>query len=91
MAPDTPPTNRPVDDEGHVGEVEAVAPVGGAHRGAEEITVRRRSLQAAGGVADEREGEETKPGEEAGSADSEQVTTETDGEEGNSCVSVSYI
>lgn len=33
-------------------------------------------------MAEEREGEETKPQEEAGSADSEQVTTETDGEEG---------
>lgn len=41
--------------------------------------MRRLSLQAAGGMAKEQEGEETK---EAGSADSEQVTTETDGEEG---------
>lgn len=44
--------------------------------------MRRLSLQASGGVAEEQEGEETKPHEEAGSADSEQVTTETDGEEG---------
>uniref|UniRef100_A0A3P8RWP9 HECT-type E3 ubiquitin transferase n=1 Tax=Amphiprion percula TaxID=161767 RepID=A0A3P8RWP9_AMPPE len=49
---------------------------------AEEISIRRLSLQAAGGVADDQEGEERKPSEEAGSADSEQVTTETDGEEG---------
>lgn len=48
----------------------------------EEISVRRLSLQAAGGMAEEQEGEETKPHEEAGSADSEQATTETDGEEG---------
>ncbi len=48
----------------------------------EEVSVRRPSLQAAGGVATEQEGEETKPQEEAGSADSEQVSTETDGEEG---------
>lgn len=44
--------------------------------------MRRLSLQAAGGVAEEQEGEEAKPHEE--SVDSEQVTTETDGEEGTS-------
>lgn len=48
----------------------------------EEISLRRPSLQAAGGVAEEQEGEGPKPHEEAGSVDSEQVTTETDGEEG---------
>lgn len=47
-----------------------------------EITVRRLSLQAAGGGAAEQEGAETKPVEKAASADSEQATTETDGEEG---------
>lgn len=44
--------------------------------------MRRLSLQAVGGVAKEREVEEVKSQEEGGSADSEQVTTETDGEEG---------
>lgn len=44
--------------------------------------MRRLSLQAAGGVAEQQEGE-AKPSEEAGSADSEQVTTETEGEEGS--------
>ncbi|XP_058478594.1 E3 ubiquitin-protein ligase HECW2 isoform X1 [Solea solea] len=51
----------------------------------EEVSVRRLSLQAAGGVAGEQEGAETKPAEEAAAAssvDSEQATTETDGEEG---------
>ena len=45
-----------------------------------ETTERRQSLQAARGVAEELEGEGSKPPE--GSAESDQVTTETDGEEG---------
>lgn len=49
----------------------------------EEVSVRRLSLQAAGGVVSEQEGEETKPREEAGPADSEQITTERDGDEGS--------
>lgn len=44
--------------------------------------MKRLSLQAAGGVAEEQEGAETKPHKDAGSVDSEQVTTETDREEG---------
>lgn len=48
----------------------------------EEGVTRRPSLQAAGGAAKDQE-EEVKLGEEGGSADSEQGTTETDGEEGN--------
>lgn len=47
----------------------------------EEGVTRRPSLQAAGGAAKEQE-EEVKLREEGGSADSEQGTTETDGEEG---------
>ncbi|XP_019123303.2 E3 ubiquitin-protein ligase HECW2 isoform X1 [Larimichthys crocea] len=82
----TPPTNQAVDDEGGgqvaVTEIEGVAPTPGEQVTVEELSVRRLSLQASGGVAEEPEGEETKPHEEAGSADSEQVTTETDGEEG---------
>lgn len=49
----------------------------------EEVSVRRLSLQAAGGVVSEQEEEETKPREEAGPADSEQIATERDGDEGS--------
>ncbi|XP_067459043.1 E3 ubiquitin-protein ligase HECW2 isoform X2 [Thunnus thynnus] len=83
----TPPINQAVADEGGgqvvtVTEAEVEAPSAGEQEEVEEISVRRLSLQAAGGVAVEQEGEETKPPEEAVSADSEQATTETDGEEG---------
>ncbi|XP_042282351.1 E3 ubiquitin-protein ligase HECW2 isoform X2 [Thunnus maccoyii] len=83
----TPPSNQAVADEGGgqvvaVTEAEVEAPSAGEQEEVEEISVRRLSLQAAGGVAVEQEGEETKPPEEAVSADSEQATTETDGEEG---------
>ncbi|KAI3356563.1 hypothetical protein L3Q82_017761 [Scortum barcoo] len=80
----TPPTNQAVDDEGggQVTITEGEAPPASEQEEAEGISVRRLSLQAAGGVAEEQEGDEAKPNEEAGSADSEQVTTETDGEEG---------
>ncbi|KAL3970230.1 hypothetical protein ACER0C_028027 [Sarotherodon galilaeus] len=82
----TPPTNQAVDDEGGgqgaVAEAEAPPPPPTSEQQeVEEISVRRLSLQAAGGVAEQQEGE-AKPCEEAGSADSEQVTTETEGEEG---------
>ncbi|KAK9538089.1 hypothetical protein VZT92_005646 [Zoarces viviparus] len=83
----TPPTNHAVDDEGG-GQVAIAEAAGEAPPPSEpavvvEISVRRLSLQAAGGVAERRAGEEAKPHEEAGSADSEQATTDTDGEEGN--------
>lgn len=75
-----------MDDEGGgqvvVTEAAREAPPASGQEEVEGISVRRLSLQAAGGVAEEQQGEETKPNEEAGSADSEQVTTETDGEEG---------
>ncbi|XP_039456482.1 E3 ubiquitin-protein ligase HECW2 isoform X1 [Oreochromis aureus] len=82
----TLPTNQAVDDEGGgqgaVAEAEAPPPPPTSEQQeVEEISVRRLSLQAAGGVAEQQEGE-AKPCEEAGSADSEQVTTETEGEEG---------
>lgn len=48
-----------------------------------EVSVRRLSLQATGGVVSEQEGEETKPREETGPADSDQITTERDGDEGS--------
>ncbi|XP_049449382.1 E3 ubiquitin-protein ligase HECW2 isoform X3 [Epinephelus fuscoguttatus] len=81
----TPPTNQAVDDEGG-GQVTTTEAAGEGpppfeREVVEEIIVRRLSLQAAGGMAEEQEGEETKPHEEVGSADSEQATTETDGEE----------
>lgn len=47
-----------------------------------EAGTRRLSLRAVGGATKEQEEEEVKSREEGGSADSEQVTTETDGEEG---------
>ncbi|XP_056282015.1 E3 ubiquitin-protein ligase HECW2 isoform X2 [Pseudoliparis swirei] len=83
----TPPTNHAVDDEGggQAAIAEAAreaAPPPGDPAAVEEIGVRRLSLQAAGGVAERRAGEEAKPNEEAGSADSDQTATETDGEEG---------
>ncbi|XP_030613934.1 E3 ubiquitin-protein ligase HECW2 [Archocentrus centrarchus] len=81
-----PPICQAVDDEGggQAAVTEAEAPPSLPSEReveVEEIGVRRLSLQAAGGVAEQQEGE-TKPCEEAGSADSEQVTTETEGEEG---------
>ncbi|XP_028289610.1 E3 ubiquitin-protein ligase HECW2 [Parambassis ranga] len=87
VEPGTPLNNQAVDDEGGgqatIPEAAGEAPsTSSDQEQAEEISVRRLSLQAAGGVAEDHEGEESKPPEEAGSADSEQVTTETDGEEG---------
>ncbi|XP_032385541.1 LOW QUALITY PROTEIN: E3 ubiquitin-protein ligase HECW2 [Etheostoma spectabile] len=85
VVPGTPPTTTPaVRDEGggQVAVTEAAPPAGEHVVVVAEITMRRLSLQAAGGGAAEQEVAETKPREEAGSADSEQVTTETDGEEG---------
>lgn len=87
MVSRTPPTNQAVDDEGGgqaaSAESEGEAPPPIEQVELEEMGQRRLSMQAAGGVAEEQEGEGAKPQEEAGSADSEQVTTETDGEEGN--------
>uniref|UniRef100_A0A3Q0RIM7 HECT-type E3 ubiquitin transferase n=1 Tax=Amphilophus citrinellus TaxID=61819 RepID=A0A3Q0RIM7_AMPCI len=85
-----PPICQAVDDEGGgqaaVTEAEAPPPLPSEREvEVEEIGVRRPSLQAAGGVAEQQEGE-TKPREEAGSADAEQVTTETEGEEGSAHV-----
>uniref|UniRef100_A0A3Q3J489 HECT-type E3 ubiquitin transferase n=1 Tax=Monopterus albus TaxID=43700 RepID=A0A3Q3J489_MONAL len=48
-----------------------------------EISVRRLSLRAAGGMVEEQEREETKPHVEVGSVDSEPVATETDGTQVN--------
>ncbi|XP_035031456.2 E3 ubiquitin-protein ligase HECW2 isoform X1 [Hippoglossus stenolepis] len=77
----TSPIPQAVDDEGggraDVTEAEGEAPAATAPEEVEELSVRRLSLQAAGGVAEEPEGGATKPNEEAGSLDSEQ-----DGEEG---------
>uniref|UniRef100_A0A3Q3NPC0 HECT-type E3 ubiquitin transferase n=1 Tax=Labrus bergylta TaxID=56723 RepID=A0A3Q3NPC0_9LABR len=82
-----PPTTQAVDDEGggpvSIAEAGAapLAPPTSAPDQVEEVSVRRLSMQAAGGVAEEPEGAGSKPNEEVGSLDSEQVTTETDGEE----------
>ncbi|XP_069388779.1 E3 ubiquitin-protein ligase HECW2 isoform X2 [Paralichthys olivaceus] len=77
----TSPTPQAVDDEGggraDVTEAEGEAPPSSELEEVEDISVRRLSLQASGGVAEENEGGEAKPNEEAGSLDSEQ-----DGEEG---------
>uniref|UniRef100_A0A3B4G048 HECT-type E3 ubiquitin transferase n=1 Tax=Pundamilia nyererei TaxID=303518 RepID=A0A3B4G048_9CICH len=81
-----PPTNQAVDGDGQGAAAEAPPPPPTSEQQeVEEISVRRLSLQAAGGVAEQQEGE-AKPSEEAGSADSEQVTTETEGEEGSAHV-----
>ncbi|KAF7667298.1 hypothetical protein LDENG_00068720 [Lucifuga dentata] len=81
----TPPITQPVNDEGGhatVTETEGEAPPASGQEPGEEIHERRPSMQAARGMADEPEGEGSKPHEEAGSMESEQVTTETEGEEG---------
>lgn len=83
----SPPLSQAAEGEGGPGAVteaegEAPAAAEQVEDEAEEAGTRRRSLQAVGGVAKEEEGEEVKSREEGGSADSEQVTTETDGEEG---------
>ncbi|XP_062288060.1 E3 ubiquitin-protein ligase HECW2 [Scomber scombrus] len=88
----TQPTTQAVDDEGGgqvVTSTEATvaeAPSAGEQQAVvEEVSARRPSLQAAGGVAEEQEGAaaQAKPQEGATAADSEQATTETDGEEGS--------
>lgn len=82
----TPPTNQAADDERSgqavITEAEGEAPPASEEEEAQDISVRRLSLQASGGVAEDQEGPETKLQEEMGFVDSEQVTTETDGEEG---------
>uniref|UniRef100_A0A1A7WN20 HECT-type E3 ubiquitin transferase n=1 Tax=Iconisemion striatum TaxID=60296 RepID=A0A1A7WN20_9TELE len=72
--PAPPPSTPTVDDKGEAlpaSEQEEV----------EELSVRRLSLQATGGGAEEHEGEESKR-EEVCSIESEQITMETDREEG---------
>ncbi|XP_053733265.1 E3 ubiquitin-protein ligase HECW2 isoform X2 [Synchiropus splendidus] len=82
----TPPTSQPVDDEGggHAGVSEAQDAVEppAEEEVVGEVSVRRLSLQAAGGGTVQPQQEETKMLEEPGAVESEQVTTETDGEEG---------
>ncbi|XP_077435746.1 E3 ubiquitin-protein ligase HECW2-like [Vanacampus margaritifer] len=79
----TPPSSPPVDRERDgLGACPEVAGEATLALESDEMGTRKLSLQASGGVAQEADGEESKPHEEAGSAESEQVTTETDGEEG---------
>ncbi|XP_061547809.1 E3 ubiquitin-protein ligase HECW2 isoform X3 [Phycodurus eques] len=76
----TTPSSPPLDYEGGVcPEAEGEAASAPA---LEEIGMRKLSLQAKGSVAEELDGDESKPHKEMGSVESEQVTTETDGEEG---------
>lgn len=82
MNPPLGPAAEGEGGEGGIIEAQGEAPTSGGQAEAEEAGTRRLSLQAVGGVAKEQEGEELKSGEEGGSAESEQVTTETDGEEG---------
>lgn len=84
MSGTPPPSPAAEGDDGQVviTEAEGEAPAGGEQVEAEEVGMRRLSLQAVGGASKEEEGEEVKSQEDRGSADSEQVTTETDGEEG---------
>ncbi|XP_026152270.1 E3 ubiquitin-protein ligase HECW2 [Mastacembelus armatus] len=81
----TPPTNQAVDDEGGghaaITSAERKALPANNIEEVEEVSVRRLSLQAAGGVAGEQDREEAKTHEESGSVESEQVTTEANGEE----------
>ncbi|KAM9710687.1 E3 ubiquitin-protein ligase HECW2 isoform 3-T3 [Menidia menidia] len=81
------PTSQTVDDEGGaqatVMEAEREVPPGREREEIEEIRVRRLSLQAAGGVAEEQEKKEAKTQEDVASLDSEQVATETEREEGS--------
>ncbi|XP_037542761.1 E3 ubiquitin-protein ligase HECW2 [Nematolebias whitei] len=80
-----PPPNGGDDDGGGerplATEAEGEAPPPSQCQEVEELSVRRLSLQATGGGAEEQEGEETKTREEAGPIDSEHITTETDEEE----------
>ncbi|XP_072252628.1 E3 ubiquitin-protein ligase HECW2 isoform X1 [Leuresthes tenuis] len=83
----TSPNGQTVDDEGGGGQAAATdaegeVPPASEQEEVEEISVRRLSLQAAGGVAEEQEGKETKMHKEVASVDSEQVATETESEEG---------
>lgn len=83
--PGTPPLSQAAEaEDGQVvfTEAEGDAPTAGEQEEAEEVGMRRLSLQAGGGLTKEEEGEEENPRVEGGSADSELVTTETDGEEG---------
>ncbi|XP_077393047.1 E3 ubiquitin-protein ligase HECW2 [Festucalex cinctus] len=79
----TPPSSPPADCErdslGACPEAEGEAALAPESN---EIGTRKLSLPAAGGVTQDANGDESKPHEETGSAESEQVTTETDGEEG---------
>ncbi|XP_029704271.1 E3 ubiquitin-protein ligase HECW2 [Takifugu rubripes] len=80
----SPPLGGAAGSEGgqvEITEAEEETPAAGEQVEVEEGVTRRPSLQAAGGAAKEQE-EEVKLREEGGSADSEQGTTETDGEEG---------
>uniref|UniRef100_A0A1A8IQJ1 HECT-type E3 ubiquitin transferase n=1 Tax=Nothobranchius kuhntae TaxID=321403 RepID=A0A1A8IQJ1_NOTKU len=77
--PGPPPTTLALDGDDDAIKNEGEAPP--ASEQIEELSARRRSLQATGGGTEEQEGEGSKR-EEVCSMESEQVTMETDGEEG---------
>ncbi|XP_037095604.1 E3 ubiquitin-protein ligase HECW2 isoform X1 [Syngnathus acus] len=81
--PPPPPRSPPVHHEDRPeAQGEAAAAGAASARASEEIGERKMSLQAAGAVAQEADGDQSKPHDETGSAKSEQVSAETDGEEG---------
>uniref|UniRef100_A0A8C6NWG2 HECT-type E3 ubiquitin transferase n=1 Tax=Nothobranchius furzeri TaxID=105023 RepID=A0A8C6NWG2_NOTFU len=77
--PGPPPTTLALDGDDDAIKNEGEAPP--ASEQIEELSMRRQSLQATGGGTEEQEGEGSKR-EEVCSMESEQVTMETDGEEG---------
>ncbi|XP_064831820.1 E3 ubiquitin-protein ligase HECW2 isoform X1 [Oncorhynchus masou masou] len=83
---DNSPTSQHVDDEGDeqtpANEVEGDAPSANELEPGEEISELRRSLQASGSVSQDEVGEEPRQAGDAGTVDSDAVTTETDGEDG---------
>lgn len=79
----TPPSTPPAGfEDGGLGICPEAEGEAASALESQEIVVRKLSLRAAGSMTEEPDGDESKPHEETGSAESEQVTTETDGEEG---------
>uniref|UniRef100_A0A8C8DIU5 HECT-type E3 ubiquitin transferase n=1 Tax=Oryzias sinensis TaxID=183150 RepID=A0A8C8DIU5_9TELE len=79
-------TPLPVNDkhggQAAVSEAEGDAPPAREEGEVEELSVRRLSLQATGGVDEEQEGEETKTREAVTTDESQQATTDTDRDQG---------
>lgn len=96
-----PPQNtQTIDEDGdyrgggvraEASEAGGEAPLSIEHEGMEELIVRRLSLQATGGGAEEPEGEETKTREEAGPANTEQEMDKDEGIYANSFENIRFI